>query len=148
MAWYKSGLKVPRQTIVRTKWSWCRIQVESGVECVIKSCTWNIDDRSLERIVKESAEKLYEDADFIFQQDLAPAQTARSANGWYLTMVSLVSAWFASKLVQPMEVWERDNRHVNELKASIETISEEPKANLPKCHTMFGQAVPKPIESM
>ena len=30
-----------------------------------------------------SANKLYGDADFIFQQDLAPAHTAKSPNTWF-----------------------------------------------------------------
>ncbi len=29
-----------------------------------------------------SAEKLFKDADFIFQQDLAPANTAKSTKSW------------------------------------------------------------------
>ncbi len=29
-----------------------------------------------------SAEKLFKDADFIFQQDLAPAHTAKSTKSW------------------------------------------------------------------
>ena len=30
-----------------------------------------------------SADKVYEDADFLFQQDLAPAHTAKSTNTWF-----------------------------------------------------------------
>ena len=30
-----------------------------------------------------SADKVYEDADLIFQQDLAPAHTAKSTNTWF-----------------------------------------------------------------
>ncbi len=30
-----------------------------------------------------SADKLYEDADFIFQQDLAPAHTAKGTKSWF-----------------------------------------------------------------
>ncbi len=29
-----------------------------------------------------SADQLFKDADFIFQQDLAPAHTAKSTKGW------------------------------------------------------------------
>ncbi len=36
-----------------------------------------------------SADKLYGDAGFIFQQDLAPAHTAKSTKSWFKTMVLL-----------------------------------------------------------
>ncbi len=36
-----------------------------------------------------SVDKLYGDADFIFQQDLAPAHTAKGTKSWFMTMVLL-----------------------------------------------------------
>ncbi len=36
----------------------------------------------LEHFMLSSADKLYGDADFIFQQDLAPAHTAKSTKSW------------------------------------------------------------------
>ncbi len=37
-----------------------------------------------------SADKLYGDADFIFQQDLAPAHTAKGAKSWFNDHVSVL----------------------------------------------------------
>ena len=41
----------------------------------------------MEHIMLLSAEELNVDADFIFQQDLAPAHTAKSSNTWFNTHV-------------------------------------------------------------
>ncbi len=58
-----------------------------------KMCTSNSDDRKLENTViyqdilehfmLPSADKLYGDADFIFQQDLGPAHTAKVTKSWF-----------------------------------------------------------------
>ncbi len=37
----------------------------------------------LEHFMLHSADKLYGDADFIFQQDLAPAHTAKGTKSWF-----------------------------------------------------------------
>ncbi len=42
----------------------------------------NNKDTILEHFMLPSADKLYGDADFIFQQDLAPAHTAKSTKSW------------------------------------------------------------------
>ncbi len=44
-----------------------------------------------------SADKLFKDSDFIFQQDLAPAHTAKSPKSW----LNDQCAWLASKLTRP-----------------------------------------------
>ncbi len=46
-----------------------------------------------------SADQLFKDADFIFQQDLAPAHTANSTKSWLNDHV--LCAWLASKLTRP-----------------------------------------------
>ncbi len=68
--------------------------------CGRKKCTSNRDNRTLERIVKQNpfknvgeihkeqdslpaADQLYGDADFIFQQDLAPAHSAKATSTWF-----------------------------------------------------------------
>uniref|UniRef100_A0A9J8AFI0 Tc1-like transposase DDE domain-containing protein n=1 Tax=Cyprinus carpio carpio TaxID=630221 RepID=A0A9J8AFI0_CYPCA len=67
--------------------------------CGRKKCTSNRDNRTLERIVKQNpfknvgeilehfmlpaADQLYGDADFIFQQDLAPAHSAKDTSTWF-----------------------------------------------------------------
>ncbi len=70
----------------------------------------------LEHFMLPSADKLYGDADFIFQQDLAPAHTAKGTKAGSMTMC--YCAWLASKLAWPephresMEYCqEEDERH-------------------------------------
>ncbi len=55
-----------------------------GPLCFLKS-TVNaaIYQEILEHFMLPSADKLYGDADFIFQQDLAPAHTAKSTKSWF-----------------------------------------------------------------
>ncbi len=70
-----------------------------GPLCFLKS-TVNADiyQECLEHFMLSSAYKLYEDADFIFQQDLAPAHTAKGTKSWFndhgVTMVD----WPANSL--------------------------------------------------
>ncbi len=47
-----------------------------------KHLTWAKEKNYLEHFVLPSADKLYGDADFIFQQDLAPAHTAKGTKSW------------------------------------------------------------------
>ncbi len=55
-----------------------------GPLCYLKS-TVNaaIYQEILEHFMLPSADKLYEDVDFIFQQDLAPAHTAKGTKSWF-----------------------------------------------------------------
>ncbi len=55
-----------------------------GPLCFLKS-TVNaaIYQEILEHFMLHSADKLYGDADFIFQQDLAPAHTAKGTKSWF-----------------------------------------------------------------
>ncbi len=55
-----------------------------GPLCFLKS-TVNaaIYQEILEHLMLPSADKLYGDADFIFQQDLAPAHTAKGTKSWF-----------------------------------------------------------------
>ncbi len=43
---------------------------------------WPVYQDILEHFMLPSADQLFKDADFIFQQDLAPAHTAKSTKGW------------------------------------------------------------------
>ncbi len=54
----------------------------------------------LEHFMLPSADQLFKDADFIFQQDLAPAHTAKSTKSW-LNDHGVGVAWLASKLTRP-----------------------------------------------
>ncbi len=55
-----------------------------GLLCFLK-CTVNaaIYQEILEHFMLPSADKLYGDADLIFQQDLAPAHTAKGTKSWH-----------------------------------------------------------------
>ncbi len=55
-----------------------------GLLCFLKS-TVNaaIYQEILEHFMLPSADKLYGDADFIFQQDFAPAHTAKGTKSWF-----------------------------------------------------------------
>ncbi len=71
-----------------------------GPLCFLKS-TVNaaIYQELFEHFMLPSADKLYEDADFIFQQDLAPAHTAKGTKNWFNDHG--YCAWLASKLTRP-----------------------------------------------
>ncbi len=51
-----------------------------GPLCFLKS---TVNAVMLEHFMFSSADKLYGDADFIFQQDLAPAHTAKGTKSWF-----------------------------------------------------------------
>ncbi len=54
-----------------------------GPLCFLKTnVTAPIYQDILEHFMLPSADQLFKDADFIFQQDLAPAHTAKSTNSW------------------------------------------------------------------
>ncbi len=44
---------------------------------------WHVSTRSLEHFMLPAADQLYGDADFIFQQDLAPAHSAKATSTWF-----------------------------------------------------------------
>ncbi len=60
--------------------------------CFLKT---NIYQEILEHFMLPSADQLFKDADFIFQQDLAPVHTAKSTRSW-LNDVCCVLDWPAN----------------------------------------------------
>ncbi len=55
-----------------------------GPLCFLKSTVNTaIYQEILEHFMLPSADKLYEDADFVFQQDLTPAHTAKGTESWF-----------------------------------------------------------------
>ncbi len=101
-----------------------------GPLCLLKS-TVNaaIYQDILEHFMLPSADKLYRDANFIFQQDLAPAHTAKGTKSWFNDHGVTVLDWPAnSPDLNPIEnLWGivkrkmRDTRsnNVDDLKAAI-----------------------------
>ncbi len=82
----KSSVKFPQSVMIWAAMSSAGV----GPLCFLKS-TVNADiyQEILEHFMLPSADKLYGDADFIFQQDLAPAHTAKGTKAGSMTMVLL-----------------------------------------------------------
>ncbi len=76
----KSSVKIPQSMMIWAAMSSAGV----GSLCFLKS-TVNaaIYQEMLEHIMLLSADKLYGDADFIFQKDLAPAHTAKGTKSWF-----------------------------------------------------------------
>ncbi len=72
-----------------------------GPLCFLKTnITAPIYQEMLEHFMLPSADQLFKDADFISQQDLAPAHTAKSTKSW-LNDHGVFGALMASKLTRP-----------------------------------------------
>ncbi len=127
-----------------------------GPLCFLKS-TVNaaIYQDILEHFVLPSADKLYGDADFIFQQDLAPAHTAKGTKSWFNDHGVTVLDWPAnSPDLNPIEnLWGivkrkmRDTRlnNADDLKATVK----ETWASIPpqQCHKLI-TSMPRRIEAV
>ncbi len=125
----ESGGRVERH-IIHVAWSpvWSFQSVMSsagvGPLCFLKS-TVNaaIYQEMLEHFMLPSADKIYGDADFIFQQDLAPAHTAKGTKSWFNDHGVTVLDWPAnSPDLNPIEKMKmRDTRpnNADDLKAVI-----------------------------
>ncbi len=76
----KSSVKFPQSVMIWAAMSSAGV----GPLCFLKS-TANaaIYQELLEHFMLPSSDKLYGDADFIFQQDLAPAHTAKVTKSWF-----------------------------------------------------------------
>ncbi len=127
-----------------------------GPLCFLKS-TVNaaIYQEILEHFMLPSADKLYGDADFIFQQDLAPAHTDKGTKSWFNDHGVTVLDWPAnSPDLNPIEnLWGivkrkmRDTRpnNADDLKAAIK----ETWASIPpqQCHKLI-TSMPRRIEAV
>ncbi len=122
----KSSVKFPQSVMIWAAMSSAGV----GPLCFLKS-TVNaaIYKEILEHFMLPSADKLYGDADFIFQQDLAPAHTAKGTKSWFSDHGFTVLDWPAnSSDLNPIEnLWGivkrkmRDTRpnNADELKATV-----------------------------
>ncbi len=127
-----------------------------GPLCFLKS-TVNaaIYQEILEHFMLPSADKLYGDADLIFQQDLAPAHTAKGTKSWFNDHGVTVLDWPAnSPDLNPIEnLWGivkrkmRDTRpnNADDLKAAIKATW----ASIPpqQCHKLI-TSMPRRIEAV
>ncbi len=148
----KSSVKFPQSVMI-----WAAMS-SAGVSplCFLKS-TVNaaIYQEILEHFMLPSADKLYGDADFIFQQDLAPAHTAKGTKSWFNDHGVTVLDWPANLPdLNPIEnLWGivkrkmRDTRpnNADELKATVK----ETWASIPpqQCHKLI-TSMPRRIEAV
>ncbi len=148
----KSSVKFPQSVMI-----WAAMPSAGvGPLCFLKS-TVNaaIYQDILEHFMLPSADKLYGDADFIFQQDLAHAHTAKGTKSWFNDHGITVLDWPAnSPDLNPIEnLWGivkrkmRDTRHNNadDLKATVK----ETWASIPpqQCHKLI-TSMPRRIEAV
>ncbi len=78
-SYLKSSVKFPQSVMIWGAMSSAGV----GPLCFLKTnVTAPIYQEILEHFMLPSADQLFKDADFIFQQDLAPAHTAKSTKSW------------------------------------------------------------------
>ncbi len=148
----KSSVKFPQSVMIWAAMSSAGV----GPLCFLKS-TVNaaIYQEILEHFMLPSADKLYGDADFIFQQDLAPAHTAQGTKSWFNDHGVTVLDWPSnSPDLNPIEhLWGivkrkmRDTRpnNADDLKATVK----ETWASIPpqQCHKLI-TSMPRRIEAV
>ncbi len=143
----------------------CEVSVSDYLGCHVICWCWStvfsevtvnaaIYQEILEHFMLPSADKLYEDADFIFQQDLAPAHTAKGTKSWFNDHGVTVLDWPASSPnLNPIEnLWGivkrkmRDTRlnNAEDLKTAINVTCASLHLNsatgwLPRCHAALMQ---------
>ncbi len=148
----KSSVKFPQSVMI---WA-AMLSADVGPLCFLKS-TINaaIYQEILEHFILPSADKLYGDADFIFQQDLAPAHTAKGTKSWFNDHGVIVLDWPANLPdLNPIEnLWAiikrkmRDTRpnNADDLKAAIKATwaSITPE----QCHRLIS-SMPRRIDAV
>ncbi len=126
-----------------------------GPLCFLKS-TFNADiyQELLENFMLPSADQLYGDADFIFQQDLTPAHTAEDTKSWLNDHGVGVLDWPANSPDLNIEnLWSiikrkmrnKRSNNADELKATVK----ETWASIPpqQCHKLI-TSMPRRIEAV
>ncbi len=148
----KSSVKFPQSVMIWAAMSSAGV----GPLCFLKS-TVNaaIYQEILEHFMLPSTDKLYGDADFLFQQDLAPAHTAKGTKSWFNDHGVTVLDWPAnSPDLNPIDnLWGiikrkmRDTRpnNADDLKATVK----ETWASIPpqQCHKLI-TSMPRRIEAV
>ncbi len=75
----KSSVKFPQSVMI---WVQCHLLVLVNCVFLKTNITAPVYQEILEHFMLPSAEQLFKDADFIFQQHLAPVHTAKSTKSW------------------------------------------------------------------
>uniref|UniRef100_A0A9J8BCS9 Tc1-like transposase DDE domain-containing protein n=1 Tax=Cyprinus carpio carpio TaxID=630221 RepID=A0A9J8BCS9_CYPCA len=148
----KSSVKFPQSVMIWGAMSSAGV----GPLCFLKTkVTAPVYQEILDHFMLPSSDQLFEDADFIFQQDLAPAHTAKSTKSWLNDHGVGVLDWPAnSPDLNPIEnLWSivkrkmRNKRpkHADELKATVK----ETWASIPpqQCHKLI-TSIPRRIEAV
>ncbi|KAK3529748.1 hypothetical protein QTP86_003015 [Hemibagrus guttatus] len=148
----KSSVKFPQSVMIWGAMSSAGV----GPLCFLKTkVTAPVYQEILEHFMLPSADQLFKDADFIFQQDLAPAHTAKSTKSWLNDHGVGVLDWPAnSPDLNPIEnLWgivkkkmrNKRPKNADELKATVK----ETWASIPpqQCHKLI-TSIPRPIEAV
>ncbi len=148
----KSSVKFPQSVMIWAAMSSAGV----GPLCFLSPQSMQPSTRKfLEHFMLPSADKLYGDADFIFQQDLAPAHTAKGTKSWFNDHGVTVLDWPAnSPDLNPIENLSgivkrkmRDTRpnNADDLKATVK----ETWASIPpqQCHKLI-TSMPRRIEAV
>ncbi len=140
----KSSVKFPQSVMIWGAMSSAGV----GPLCFLKTnVTAPVYQEILEHFMLPSADQLFKDADFIFQQDLAPAHTAKSTKSWLNDHGVGVLDWPANSPDRIVKRKMRNNRPKNadELKATVK----ETWASIPpqQCHKLI-TSMPRRIEAV
>ncbi len=138
----KSSVKFPQSVMIWAAMSSAGV----GPLCFLKS-TVNaaIYQEILEHFMLPSADKLYGDADFIYQQDLAPAHTAKGTKSWFNDHGVIVLDWPAnSPDLNPIEnLWGIVKRKMSDTRPNnaddLKATVKETWASIPpqQCHKLI-----------
>ncbi len=151
----KSSVKFPQSVMI---WD----TMSSAGACPLcffeNQVTASIYQEILEHFMLPSADQLFKDADFIFQQDLAPAHTAKSTKSWLNDHSVGVLDWPAWTPIESpdlnphresvgycQENEKQETKKVDELKAAVK----ETWASIPpqQCHKLI-TSMPRRIEAV
>ncbi len=147
----KSSVKFPQSVMIWGAMSSAGV----GPVCFLKTnVTAPVYQDILEHFMLPSADQLFNDADFIFQQDLAPAHTAKSTKSWLNDHCVCVLDWPANSPDLNIEnlwaivKWKMRNKrskNADELKATVK----ETWASIPpqQCHKLIS-SMPRRIEAV
>uniref|UniRef100_A0A8C6XEX7 Tc1-like transposase DDE domain-containing protein n=1 Tax=Naja naja TaxID=35670 RepID=A0A8C6XEX7_NAJNA len=110
----KSSVKFPQSVLF---WG-AMASASAGPLCFIKSRVNAAVYQILEHFMLPSADELYGDADFIFQQNLAPAHTAKSTKTWFNDRGITVLDWPTnSPYLNPLEnLWGIAKRKMRDMR--------------------------------
>ncbi len=148
----KSSVKFPQSVMIWGAMSSAGV----GPLCFLKTnVTAPVYQEILEHVMLPSADQLFKDADFIFQQDLAPAHTAKSTKSWLNDHGVGVLDWSANSpdlnLIENLwgivkrKMRNKRPKNADELKATVK----ETWASIPprQCHKLI-TSMPRRIEAV